>query len=142
MLNELFTKNQEIIARYEMSTTEDERNKIEKEMRDFRKGIQDKGTAFAQLFILYNDSKEKENSLLDLGQNCIWEREIPELLAAIEEAGITEFTFSSTWSSSNKVAWEFTKAGWNIKGMTLVNTHKEWPGKGYHQEPAYIFSKN
>ena len=93
------------------------------------------------MFSLYEESQEKENSRLDLGQNCIWDKDIPMLLKGLEDAGIKEFTFSSTWSSSNKTAWEFTKAGWKLEGMTLINTHKEWPTENYKQEPAFIFTR-
>ena len=110
--------------------------------KDAEAKFKEAGEAFAWVLRLYETSQERENSLFDLGEECIWEKDIPKLLKGLDDAEIKEFTFSSTWSGSNQTAWEFIKGGWSIKGMTLINTHKKWREEGYQQKPAYIFSKN
>ncbi|WP_407399236.1 hypothetical protein [Anaerovibrio sp.] len=114
---------------------------MDRPYKDLEARSKDRGEGFAWVFRLYEESLEKENSRLDLGRECILEKDIPLLLKGLEEAGIREFTFSSGWSSSNETAFEFYKAGWKVTGMTLVNTHKEWPTENYKQEPAFIFTR-
>ena len=141
MIKDFYNELKNLRNRFNEAITEEKKDQLKAEYKDLEARIKEKGEGFAWVFSLYEDSQEKENSRLDLGQNCIWDKDIPMLLKGLEDAGIKEFTFSSTWSSSNKTAWEFTKAGWKLEGMTLVNTHKEWPTENYKQEPAFIFSR-
>ena len=141
MIKDFYNELKNLRSRYKEATTEEEKNQLKNEYKDLEARIKERGEGFAWVFSLYETSQERENSRLDLGQDCIWEKDIPMLLKGLEDAGIKEFTFSSTWSSSNKIAWEFTKSGWKLEGMTLVNTHKAWPGEGYQQEPAFIFTR-
>ena len=141
MIKDFYNELKDLRNRFNEATTEEEKDQLKAEYKDLDARIKDQGEGFAWVFSLYETSQERENNLLDIGENCIWEKDIPMLLKGLEDAGIKEFTFSSTWSSSNKTAWEFTKAGWKLEGMTLVNTHKEWPTENYKQEPAFIFSR-
>ena len=141
MIKDFYNELKDLRNRFNEAITEEKKDQLKAEYKDLEARIKDRGEGFAWVFSLYEESQEKENSRLDLGQNCIWDKDIPMLLKGLEDAGIKEFTFSSTWSSSNKTAWEFTKAGWKLEGMTLVNTHKEWPTENYKQEPAFIFTR-
>ena len=141
MIKDFYNELKNLRNRFNEAITEEKKDQLKAEYKDLEARIKEKGEGFAWVFSLYEDSQEKENSRLDLGQNCIWDKDIPMLLKGLEDAGIKEFTFSSTWSSSNKTAWEFTKAGWKLEGMTLINTHKEWPTENYKQEPAFIFTR-
>ena len=141
MIKDFYNELKDLRNRFNEATTEEEKNQLKAEYKDLEARIKVHGEGFAWVFSLYEESQERENNLLDIGENCIWEKDIPMLLKGLEDAGIKEFTFSSTWSSSNKTAWEFTKAGWKLEGMTLVNTHKEWPTENYKQEPAFIFTR-
>lgn len=141
MIKDFYNELKDLRNRFNEAITEEKKDQLKAEYKDLEARIKDRGEGFAWVFSLYEESQEKENSRLDLGQNCIWDKDIPMLLKGLEDAGIKEFTFSSTWSSSNKTAWEFTKAGWKVTGMTLINTHKEWPTENYKQEPAFIFTR-
>ena len=141
MIKVFYNELKNLRNRFNEATTEEEKDQLRAEYKELDARIREKGEGFAWVFRLYEESLEKENSRLNLGQECILEKDIPMLLKGLEDAGIKEFTFSSTWSSSNKTAWEFTKAGWKLEGMTLVNTHKEWPTENYKQEPAFIFTR-
>lgn len=141
MIKDFYNELKDLRNRFNEAITEEKKDQLKAEYKDLEARIKDRGEGFAWVFSLYEESQEKENSRLDLGQNCIWDKDIPMLLKGLEDAGIKEFTFSSTWSSSNKTAWGFTKAGWKLEGMTLVNTHKEWPTENYKQEPAFIFTR-
>ena len=141
MIKNFYNELKDLRNRFNEATTEEEKDQLRAEYKELDARIKEKGEGFAWVFRLYEESLEKENSRLDLGQDCIWDKDIPMLLKGLEEAGIKEFTFSSTWSSSNETAFEFYKAGWKLEGMTLVNTHKAWPGEEYAQKPAFIFTR-
>ena len=141
MIKEFYNELKNLKNRFNEATTEEEKDLIRKDFKALHTKIEEKGKGFTEVFKLYETSQERENSRLDLGENCIWEKDVPKLLKALDDAKIKEMTFSSTWSSSNKIAFEFFKAGWKITGMTLVNTYKKWPDDGYEQEPAFIFTR-
>ena len=141
MIKDFYNELKDLRNRFNEATTEEEKDHLKAEYKDLDARIKDQGEGFAWVFRLYEKSQEKENSRLDIGEECIWEKDIPMLLKGLEDAGIKEFTFSSTWSSSNETAFEFYKAGWKLEGMTLVNTHKAWPGEEYAQKPAFIFTR-
>ena len=142
MITKFYNELKALRNRFNEAATEEEKEQVKKEFEALDERIKEAGEAFAWVLRLYETSQERENSLFDLGEECIWEKDIPKLLKGLDDAEIKEFTFSSTWSGSNQTAWEFIKGGWSIKGMTLINTHKKWREEGYQQKPAYIFSKN
>ena len=141
MIKVFYNELKNLRNRFNEATTEEEKDQLRAEYKELDARIREKGEGFAWVFRLYEESLEKENSRLDLGQDCIWDKDIPMLLKGLEDTGIKEFTFSSRWSSANETAFEFCKAGWKVTGMTLVNTYKKAFEEGYAQEPAYIFTR-
>ena len=142
MIKDFYNELKDLRNRFNEATTEEEKNQLKAEYKDLDARIKERGEGFAWVFSLYETSQERENSRLDIGENCIWEKDIPMLLKGLEDAGIKEFTFSSTWSSSNETAYEFYKAGWTVAGMTLINAGTGWAGEGYEQKPAFIFTRS
>ena len=142
MIKDFYNELKNLRNRFNEATTEEEKDQLRAEYKELDARIREKGEGFAWVFRLYEESLEKENSRLNLGQECILEKDIPMLLKGLEDAGIKEFTFSSRWSSANETAFEFCKAGWKVTGMTLVNTYKKAFEEGYAQEPAYIFTRD
>ena len=140
MIKNFYNELKDLRNRFNEATTEEEKDQLRAEYKELDARIREKGEGFAWVFRLYEESLEKENSRLDLGQDCIWDKDIPMLLKGLEDTEIKEFTFSSRWSSANETAFEFCKAGWKVTGMTLVNTYKKAFEEGYAQEPAYIFT--
>jgi hypothetical protein len=141
MIKNFYNELKALRNRFNEATTEEEKDHLKAEYKDLDARIKERGEGFAWVFRLYEESQERENSRLDIGEECIWEKDIPMLLKGLEDAEIKEFTFSSGWSSANKTAFEFCKAGWKVTGMTLVNTYKKAFEEGYEQEPAYIFTR-
>lgn len=141
MIKNFYNELKDLRNRFNEATTEEEKDQLRAEYKELDARIREKGEGFAWVFRLYEESLEKENSRLDLGQDCIWDKDIPMLLKGLEDTEIKEFTFSSRWSSANETAFEFCKAGWKVTGMTLVNTYKKAFEEGYAQEPAYIFTR-
>ncbi|MBR1697266.1 MAG: hypothetical protein IJ712_03460 [Anaerovibrio sp.] len=141
MIKDFYNELKNLRNRFNEAITEEEKNQLKDEYKDLDARIKERGEGFAWVFSLYETSQERENNLLDIGENCILEKDIPMLLKGLEDAGIKEFTFSSRWSSANETAFEFCRAGWKVTGMTLVNTYKKAFEEGYAQEPAYIFTR-
>lgn len=102
------------------------------------KEVQAEGEDFGNMMRLYSDMKKHGNSLLDLSGTY---REPKKILEVFREFGVKEFTFSSTWSSAVQVAWEFTRLGCSLKGMTeIYGSGQKFMSNEYEKIPAFIFS--
>ena len=96
------------------------------------------GEAFGDMMRLYSDMKKHGNSHLDLSGTY---QEPEKILKTFREFGVTEFTFSSSWSSAIQVAWAFTQMGCTLKGMTEINgSGRKFMSKEYEKVPAFLFS--
>ena len=89
---------------------------IENKVKDLRaEGIN------PTLFWAYRESIEAENEKINFSE-CIWEHEIEDIANCLKENGILEFTISSTFSSLIETLAEFEKHGFQMAGLTEVNT--------------------
>ena len=96
--------------------------------QDLLQEVRAEGEAFGDMMRLYSDMKKHGNSHLDLS-------------GTYQEFGVTEFTFSSSWSSAIQVAWAFTQMGCTLKGMTEINgSGRKFMSKEYEKVPAFLFS--
>ena len=115
---------------------------MEKARADYKvwvDSIEAKGRAYADTFRIYKDSRDNGNALIDICEPH-HVRNIPELVENLKENGVTEFTYSSTWSSAIEASWEFLHNGCEIAGMTEVYTHCTKIFSDEHETaPAYIF---
>ena len=74
----------------------------------------------------YLYSKEAGNDLPNFAE-VIWDYDIPEIVKALKENGISEFTISSTFSSLIETLAAFEKEGIRMAGLTEVNaTYSDW----------------
>ena len=103
-----------------------------KEIRTFEAAIEQSATSLeelginATLFWAYRTSKETGNELIDFNE-VIWDYDIPEIVKALKENGISEFTISSTFSSLIETLASFEKEGIRMAGLTEVNaTYSDW----------------
>ena len=95
------------------------------------------GEAFGDMMRLYSDMKKHGNSHLDLSGTY---QEPEKILKTFREFGVTEFTFSSSWSSAIQVAWQFTQLGCTLKGMTeIYGSGQKFMSNEYERIPAYVF---
>ncbi|WP_307987594.1 hypothetical protein [uncultured Dialister sp.] len=102
------------------------------------KEVQAEGQDFCNMMRLYSDMKKHGNSRLDLSGTC---REPEKILKTFREFGVTEFTFSSSWSSAIQVAWAFTQMGCTLKGMTeIYGSGRKLMSNEYEKVPAFLFS--
>ena len=74
----------------------------------------------------YLYSKEAGNDLPNFAE-VIWDYDIPEIVKALKENGISKFTISSTFSSLIETLAAFEKEGIRMAGLTEVNaTYSDW----------------
>ena len=106
--------------------------------QDLLQEVRAEGEAFGDMMRLYSDMKKHGNSHLDLSGTY---QEPEKILKTFREFGVTEFTFSSSWSSAIQVAWAFTQLGCTLKGMTEVHgTKRDFQTGEYEKVPAFLFS--
>ena len=76
----------------------------------------------------YNTKRPPENGNQYLCFNrVIWDYDIPEIVKALKENGISEFTISSTFSSLIETLAAFEKEGIRMARLTEVNaTYSDW----------------
>ena len=102
------------------------------------KEVRAEGEAFGDMMRLYSDMKNHGNSRLDLS-GTYWKPE--KILKTFREFGVTEFTFSSTWSSAIQVAWAFTQMGCTLEGMIeIYGSGRKLMSNEYEKVPAFLFS--
>ena len=69
------------------------------------------------LFAAYRDCQETGNDNIDFN-GVIWDYDIPEIVKALKENGISKFTISSTFSSLIETLAAFEKEGIRMAGLT------------------------
>ena len=106
--------------------------------QELGKEVRAEGEAFGDMMRLYSDMKKHGNSRLDLS-GTYWKPE--KILKTFREFGVTEFTFSSTWSSAIQVAWAFTQMGCTLEGMIeIYGSGRKLMSNEYEKVPAFLFS--
>ena len=106
--------------------------------QDLLQEVRVEGEAFGDMMRLYSDMKKHGNSHLDLSGTY---QEPEKILKTFREFGVTEFTFSSSWSSAIRVAWAFTQMGCTLKGMTeIYGSARKIMSNEYEKVPALVFS--
>lgn len=106
--------------------------------QDLLQEVRAEGEAFGDMMRLYSDMKKHGNSHLDLSGTY---REPEKILKTFREFGVTEFTFSSSWSSAIQVAWAFTQMGCTLKGMIeIYGSGRKLMSNEYEKVPAFFFS--
>ena len=106
--------------------------------QDLLQEVRAEGEAFGDMMRLYSDMKKHGNSHLDLSGTY---QEPEKILKTFREFGVTEFTFSSSWSSAIQVAWAFTQMGCTLKGLIeIYGSGRKIMSKEYEKVPAFLFS--
>ena len=125
--------------RAEAAKDEAGQEKARADYRAWADGIEAKGRDYADTFRIYKDSRDNGNPRLDISEPH-HVRNIPELVKNLRDHGVTEFTYSSTWSSAIEASWEFLRNGCRLAGMTEVFTHCTKIFSDEHETvPAYLF---
>lgn len=108
-----------------------------KDYEDLLQEVRAEGEDFGNIMRLYSEMKKRGNERLDLSGTC---RDPERIIRVFREFGVTEFTFSSTWSNSMETAWAFTKLGCSIEGMTeIFSGNMKFMTDEYKKGPAFLF---
>lgn len=114
------------------------------EARDLHRAMTEQleadGQDYYQMFRLMERAYECKRDTIDL-HDCIWEENVPYLVATFRKFGVKCFTLSSGYSSMNKTVWAFTQqAGVRLMGMMEIVTDPR-PRFGRTEpdkEPAFL----
>ena len=100
--------------------------------------IEGLGAAACRIWREYETARENENARLDISE-VVWDKDVESLVSCMRENGISEFTFSSGWSSAVETAWLFTQNGCEVAGMTEVNGSMDYFAGKREKKHGYLF---
>ncbi len=76
---------------------------------------------FFQVYTAYREASENGNKYLDFTEGFTPEK-TRMYVEVMRKNGIKRFTYSSSWTSSLRGAWEFEQAGAKLEGLVEINT--------------------
>ncbi|SFA71362.1 DUF7698 family protein [Selenomonas ruminantium] len=124
---------------YAEAKTEESKQEVREAHKAFDESIEEKGMAYARYFREYEEAQMRGNACIDFN-DCIWEKDIPKMVADLRALGIKEFTLSSTFSSIVKTAWVFQQNGCSLEGMEEIKGRcKAFLSEDYEKVPAFKF---
>ena len=124
---------------YAEAKTEESKQEVREAHKAFDESIEEKGKAYARYFREYEEAQTRGNACIDFN-DCIWEKDIPQMVADLRAFGIKEFTLSSTFSSIVKTAWVFQQNGCSLEGMAEIKGRcKAFLSEDYEKVPAFKF---
>lgn len=137
MIERFYGRNEELERKFDAAEKAGDAKNMDA-YQDPLQEVRAEGEAFGDMMRLYSDMKKHGNSRLDLSGTC---QEPEKILKTFREFGVTEFTFSSSWSSAIQVAWAFTQMGCTLKGMTeIYGSGRKLMSNEYEKVPAFLFS--
>ena len=140
MLVRFYERHEELERKLDAAENDGNTRAIEacqKSHQELLEEVRAEGEAFGDMMRLYSEMKQQGNSRLDLSGTY---RKPEEVIRIFRDFGVTEFTFSSTWSSAIQTSWAFTQLGCTLKGMTEVHgTKRDFQTGEYEKVPAYVF---
>lgn len=141
MLVRFYERHEELERKLDAAENDGNTRAIEacqKGHQELLEEVRAEGEAFGDMMRLYSEMKQQGNSRLDLSGTY---RKPEEVIRIFRDFGVTEFTFSSTWSSAIQTSWAFTQLGCTLKGMTEVHgTKRDFQTGEYEKVPAFLFS--
>ena len=134
-----FKKAQELRKAIKEAGIEEAKKAAQKAYRDFLEALDEKEPAYTRFFRDYQDAQERGNVCIDFSE-CIWGKEIPQMVKDLKAYGITDFTISSTFSGIVKTAWIFQQNGCSLEGMEEIKGHcRDFETGDYEKVPAFKF---
>ena len=141
MLVRFYERHEELERKLDAAENDGNTRAIEacqKSHQELLEEVRAEGETFGDMMRLYSEMKQQGNSRLDLSGTY---RKPEEVIRIFRDFGVTEFTFSSTWSSAIQTSWAFTQLGCTLKGMTEVHgTKRDFQTGEYEKVPAFLFS--
>ena len=141
IFTETYNKIEEIKIQFDAAATEEEKESLRAEYHETMKGIEEQGATAMRIWREYEKALENGNERLDLN-DCIWDKDVKNLIDCIRENGITEFTFSSGWSGAVDTAWLFQQNGCILAGLIEINGGEKAFSEEREKLHAYLFKVN
>lgn len=133
-----YTQMQELKKAYDAATDEAGKEKARAGYRTLLEGIERLGAAACRIWREYETSRENGNVCLDISE-VVWEKDVESLISCMRENGISEFTFSSGWSSAVETAWLFMQNGCELCGLVEVNGSMNHFAGEHEKKHGYLF---
>lgn len=136
-----YTQVQELKKAYNAATDEDEKKKIGASYAALMEGIKKMGAVACRIWREYKTARDNGNIHLDIS-DVVWDKDVEELISCMKKNGISEFTFSSTWSSAVETAWLFVKNGCKMDGLVEINGSVSCFTEEHEKKHGYLFKIN
>lgn len=133
-----YAQMQELKKAYEAAGDEAGKEKVRAGHRALMEGIEGLGAAACRIWREYENARENGNARLDIS-DVVWEKDVESLISCMRENGISEFTFSSGWSSAVETAWLFTQNGCELAGLIEVNGSMNYFAGEHEKKHGYLF---
>lgn len=139
IFEETYTKIQQIKTAFNNATTDDEKREAIKEFSDITEEFKKKSRCLNRIMNDYEVSRDSGNEILNI-RDSVHENQVEELLKALKDNGINEFTFSASSTEALENAWKFQEAGYKLQGIVEINSeYKEFFSDKYKKAHAYLF---
>ena len=133
-----YAQMQELKKSYEAAADGAGKEKARAGYNALMEGIEGLGAAACRIWREYETAMENGNARLDISE-VVWEKDVESLISCMRENGISEFTFSSGWSSAVETAWLFTQNGCEVAGMAEVNGSMNHFAGEREKKHGYLF---
>ena len=133
-----YAQMQELKKSYEPAADEAGKEKARAGYNALMEGIEGLGAAACRIWREYENARENGNACLDISE-VVWDRDVESLISCMRENGISEFTFSSGWSSAVETAWLFTQNGCELAGLVEVNGGMNHFAGEHEKKHGYFF---
>ncbi len=128
-----------INSRYHESLSEEEKDVIRADYKVWADKIEAKGRDYADTFRIYKDARDNGNHRMNISEPH-QTKDVERLIANCRTHGITEFSYSSTWSGAVEEGWKFIQNGCELAGMVEVYTgNSKFMSDEKETIPAYLF---
>lgn len=141
IFEETYAQVQELKKAYNAATDEAGKEKARAGHHALMERIEALGTAACRIWREYETARENGNARLDISE-AVWDKDVESLITCMRENGISEFTFSSTWSSAVETAWLFTQNGCELGGLVEVNGSMNYFAGEHEKKHGYLFKVN
>lgn len=137
----LYLENTRLKKAYEEAGTDTEKKAIADAHNILMQELENKGESVCWAWRNYEISRENGNEMLDISE-VLWDDKVAGLIECLRDCGITEFTFSSTWSSAVETAWLFTKEGCTLEGIVEIKGNMNFITRKQEMKHGYLFKVN
>lgn len=141
IFEEIYAREQEFKNGYAAATDENGKEKAKAGHHALMESIEGLGAAACRIWREYETARENGNTRLDISE-VVWDKDVESLISCMRENGISEFTFSSTWSSAVETAWLFSKNGCELSGLIEVNGSMDHLTGKHEKKHGYLFRVN